>query len=58
MGQETGFLRAGPQSRELNLNDKEPVRPRVHIENKAAEIGGLEMDEKTKRENDEALEAA
>ena len=51
-------MRAGPQNGELSFNDKEPVRPRLHVENKAAEIGGLEMDEKTKRENDEALEAA
>ena len=57
MGQETGFLEAGQKKVFIDLNEKEPVRPKVIEKDKVADIGGLEMDEKTKRENDEAVEA-
>ena len=55
MGQETGFLEAGQKKSFIDLNEKEPVRPKFVVESKVADIGGLEMDEKTKRENDEAV---
>ena len=58
MGQETGFLKAGQQRKEISFNDGEPIRPKVDRENRVKDIGGLEMDEKAKKDNDEAVEAA
>ena len=58
MGEETGFLEAGQERSSLDLNEKEPVRPTLAVEQKVADIGGLETDGKAKRESDEAVEAA